>query len=615
VSARSGSRTSGAGPADASPSSTTPSSAPIEDHAALGDGRTVALVDRHGTIDWLPLPGLDDAPVFARLLDEQNGGCVELAPVAEHTMTRRYVPDTNVLETRYETEHGVVRVRDALVTGVAGRLPWAELVRRVEGVEGRVVMQWRVAPGIAFGTRSPWIDDRDAERGIIRAGDLSVGIVTGNVGTPDPVDHSPADAIGARFRTSPGSVHVLGLSATDDEPLHQPDPLRAGEAIDRTIAAWRAWSKEFGYDGPWRDAVQRSALALKLLIHSPSGAIAAAATTSLPERDAGEKNWDYRFAWVRDLAYTVGALVQFGLREETHAALSWLLRSIKASAPDLHIFYRLDGRVDGEVTEHEDTAGWNGIGPVVTGNPAGAQLQLGVYGDLFGIVRSYIAEAEGNVLDIATGELLADIADRVCDRWRSRDSGMWELPETRHYVSSKMGCWQALDAAIDLAARGQIIDRRDRWEPERERIRAWIDENGWDERRGAYTMWPGSSELDVSVLLHAPSGFDRGERMSRTIDALDAELGAGGGRLWRYTGMREEEHPFVACGFWATAALACVGRVPEARERMDSLVGDANDVGLLAEMVTVDGGFRGNFPQALSHLALIDAAIKIRDLG
>ncbi|TPW78531.1 glycoside hydrolase family 15 protein [Schumannella sp. 10F1B-5-1] len=585
----------------------------MEDHAALGDGRTVALVDRSGTIDWLPLPGLDASPMFARLLDETDGGCIELAPVAAHRMTRCYVAGTNVLETRYETEHGVAVVRDALVTGVAGRLPWAELVRRVEGVDGRVVMAWRVAPGTAFGTRSPWI--ADAEQGVIRAGDLTLGVVTGNVGTPDPVDHSSSDALGARFRTSPGSVHVLGLSATEREPLHLPDPLRAGEAIDRTIDGWRTWSKEFAYDGPWRETVQRSALALKLLIHAPYGSIAAAATTSLPETDSGGKNWDYRFAWVRDLAYTVGALVQFGLREETHAALSWLLRAIKASAPDLQIFYRLDGSVDGEVTEHPDTAGWNGLGPVVTGNPAKDQLQLGVYGDLFGIVRAYVAEADGNVLDVGTGELLADLADRVCDSWRSRDSGMWELPETQHHTSSKMGCWQALDAAIDLAERGQIVDRRARWVPERERIRDWIGENCWDERRGAYTMWPGSTELDVSVLLHAPSGFDRGERMSRTIDALDAELGAGRGRLWRYSGMREEEHPFVACGFWATAALACVGRVPEARERMDSLVSDVNDVGLLAEMVTVDGAFRGNFPQALSHLALIDAAIKIRDLG
>lgn len=585
--------------------------APIEDHAAIGDGRTVALIDRTGRIDWLPVPTLDSAPVFAALLDDVNGGSIELAPVAEHRMTRRYVPGTNVLETTYTTERGRVRVRDALVTGIAGRLPWAELTRAIDGLEGIVTMRWRVVPGTVLGSRSPWLDFHD--RCVIRVGDLSLGVVADAIGPVARERSGPSGAVGATFRTHAGSEHTLVVSATEREPLHLPDPRRARAGVERTVAAWREWSAAFSYEGPWAEAVQRSALALKLLIYSPAGSIAAAATTSLPESESGGKNWDYRYAWVRDLAYTVGALVHFGLREETHAALSWLLRTIKEHGPELRIFYTLTGGADGRV-EELPAPGWRGIGPVTQGNRAADQLQLGVFGDLFGIVRAYLDEADGNVLDVETGRFLADVADRVCDSWRLEDAGMWELEEPHHHTSSKMGCWQALDSAVWLAERGHIGDRAERWAEERDRIRDWISAHCWSPERGAYLMWPGSDRLDASVLLHAPSGFDRGERMSSTIDALAAELGDGH-LLYRYTGMRDEEHPFVACGFWRAAALACVGRRDEAVELMDLLVRDSNDVGLFAEMVDADGTAWGNFPQALSHLALIDTAIVIRDLA
>jgi GH15 family glucan-1,4-alpha-glucosidase len=590
--------------------------APIEDHAAIGDGRTVALIDRQGCIDWLPLPSLDAPPVFASLLDDVDGGCIRLEPVAEYRMRRRYLPGTNVLETTYTTDHGTVRVTDALVTGVAGRLPWAELARDVAGLEGTVTMRWSVTPGTAFGTRSPWISD--PERCVMRIGDLTVGVVSDNAGPTRGLDEGPAGAVGGTFRTHEGSQHIVVVTATDHEPLHLPDPEKARDGIARTIRSWRQWSEEFAYEGPWRGDVQRSALALKLLIHSPTGAVAAAATTSLPESGDGQKNWDYRFAWVRDLAYTVGALVSFGLREETHAGLSWLLRTIKENGPEIAVFYTLDGRSGDDVEVEEQRApGWNGIGPVVTGNPAQGQLQLGVYGDLFGIVRGYLREAHGNVLDTETGRFLADVADRVCDNWRKPDAGMWELPDEQHYTSSKMGCWQALDAAIWLAEHDQIVDRADRWREEQTRIRDFIEAECWSESEGAYVMYPGSSALDASVLLHAPSGYDRGHRMSSTIDAVRDQLGSNR-RLFRYSGLREIEHPFVACGFWLAAALSCVGRADEATELMDVLVKDTNDVGLLAEMVDdgPDGQLVhwGNTPQALSHLALINAAITIREM-
>ncbi|RLK46750.1 GH15 family glucan-1,4-alpha-glucosidase [Microbacterium telephonicum] len=583
----------------------------LRTYAPIGDGRTVALVAGDGGIDWMPMPNLDSTPVFARLIDDDDGGCLELAPDGEYTVRRRYLAGTNVLQTTFATDAGTVTVTDALVTGVAGRLPWSQLVRRIDGVEGSVRLRWAVRPGTRLRTASPWVQRADGHH-LLQIGTTTLAVVGGDVGTPRAESRaSPFPAVRGAFTTSPGSRHVLGIVATDDEPLHLPDVTHLDESLDRSIAGWRTWSREFSYDGPWADAVQRSALALKLLVYAPTGAIAAAATTSLPENPGGGKNWDYRYAWVRDLAYTAHALVRFGLREETHAALSWLLKTIRRHGDELHVMYTLRGGVVDGVQEF-DAPGWQGIGPVVAGNPAHDQLQLGVYGDLFAICRTYVDA--GNVLDAATGRLLARTADRTCDLWRQRDSGMWELPELQHYTSSKMGCWQALRDAVHLAEAGAIPGEPSRWAAERDRIAAWIEEECWSEELGAYTMYPGSRELDTSVLLHAESGFDRGERMSRTIDALTAELGAGA-LLYRYSGMRREEHTFVASAFWRAGALACVGRHEEALTAMDDLVGRANDVGIFSEMIDAeDGTFWGNLPQALSHLAVVASALTIRDV-
>ncbi|TQJ31512.1 glycoside hydrolase family 15 protein [Microbacterium sp. SLBN-146] len=581
----------------------------LRSYAPIGDGRTVALIGLRGQVDWLPIPNLGSLPVFARLLDDDTGGCIELEPVGEYEVSRRYVSGTNVLRTTFTTENGRATVTDALVTGVAGRLPWAELARRIDGVTGEVAFTWRVRPGTALGTASPWVQE-SREGPIIRSGATSIAVVGSDHG-PRSTKRESEPQITGRFTATEGSRHLLVVVATHDEPIHLPDPAIVDEGIDRTIANWRTWSREFSWEGRWGPHVQRSALALKLLIFSPTGAIAAAATSSLPENPRGGKNWDYRFAWVRDLAYTAHALVQFGLREETHAAISWLLRTIRRNGPDLHIFYGLDGDVPNEVREY-DVAGWRGIGPVVTGNPAQGQLQLGVFGDLFAICRLYVDA--GNVLDVATGRMLAEIADRTCDLWRNRDAGMWELPELQHYTSSKMGCWQALGDAVHLAEAGQVAGSADRWRAEQENIRAWVEENCWSEDRQAYVMHPDTEDLDASVLLHAPSGFDRGERMSLTIDALAAELGSGP-HLYRYSGMQHEEFAFVACGFWHATALACVGRGHEAIAAMDELVAAGNDVSIYSEMIDSEtGAFWGNLPQALSHLALITAAMTIDEL-
>lgn len=578
----------------------------IEQHAALGDGRTVALIDLSGTVDWLPIPNLDSAPVFAALLDGERGGRMVLRPVSDFASSRRYLPGTNVLETTFTTAKGSVRITDALVTGVAGRLPWLEFARRIEGVSGTVVMDWAVEPGTMLGAASPWAERIDGNR-ILRVGTVNIGVT----GLDDAEDDEDAPRFGGRIRVGEGTRRTLTMVATDDEPLHLPDPGNVDIGIDRTVSNWQLWSRTFSYQGPWQDAVQRSALALKLLLYAPTGAVAAAATTSLPETSRGGKNWDYRFAWVRDTAYALRALARFGLREETHGAISWLLRAVKGDVSELRVLYGLREESSADPQVH-DVPGWHGIGPVVTGNRAAGQLQLGVFGDLLSVALAYAAE--GNVLDIPTRRLVADVADHVCDVWRLPDSGMWELSELRHHTSSKMGCWQALQAALQLVELGQTEGNPSRWRREADLIHEWVDANCWSGRLGAYTMAAGADELDASVLLHAPSGFERGERMRSTIAALRRDLGTGP-LLFRFTGAEAEgERPFTACSFWLAAALACVGDVDEATVLMDDLVDRANDVGLYSEMMDADGTFWGNFPQALSHLGLIDAALTITDL-
>lgn len=552
------------------------------------------------------MPSLDSAPPFAALLDAERGGRVLLRPVAPFRTRRRYLPGTNVLETTFTTDKGEVRVTDALVTGVAGRLPWLELARRIDGVEGTVTMDWAVEPGTMLGVAAPWAETVAGTR-VIRVGPVALAVTGLDDAEPDAAN----PRFGGRIRVAAGSRRTLTVVATEDEPLHLPDPGNVDIGIDRTVGNWEQWSRTFSYDGPWAEPVHRSALALKLLLYAPTGAIAAAGTTSLPETPDGRKNWDYRYAWVRDTAYTLRALSRFGLREETQAAVSWLTTTVAGDPARLKVFYGLRERSETEVRTLE-APGWNGIGPVVAGNRAADQLQLGVFGDLLSIAVAYARD--GNVLDLPTRRLVCDVADHVCDIWRRPDSGMWELTETRHHTSSKMGCWQALQAALELVELGQIAGTPDRWRREAGLIHDWVDEHCWSDRLGAYTMAAGSEDLDTSVLLHAPSGFDRGDRMRSTVEVLRRDLGRGP-LLYRYSGVEAEgERPFVAASFWLVSALACLGSLAEASALMDDLCARANDVGLYAEMLDEDGSFWGNMPQALSHLGLIDAALTIADL-
>ncbi|WP_382307972.1 glycoside hydrolase family 15 protein [Herbiconiux sp. UC225_62] len=585
--------------------------ADLRDYAFVGDGRTVAAVALDGRIDWLPFPSLDTAPVFGALVDAERGGHVALRPDGDFTSRREYLPGTNVLRTTFTTEHGEAMVTDALVTGVAGRLPWAELARRIDGVRGSVVFRWEVVPGSLF-VGAPVRRIETVHGPLLRVGTVDLVLVGFGHGRSDAVGSSRFEGA---FTTTAGSRHLLALCGTDDEPIHLPDPHIVDQGIDRTIDNWAHWSDVFDYEGPWADAVQRSALALKLLIHSPTGAIAAAATTGLPENVEGGKNYDYRFAWVRDLSYAVGALTHFGLREETHAAVSWVLTTLKSHGNELGIFFSLDGSTPAGV-RRTDAEGWRGIGPVVTGNAAAGQLQLGVYADVLGIMRQYV-EA-GNILDGGSAGLLVEFANSACRMWQKKDSGMWELPRKRHYTTSKIGCWRALTDACRLAELGELRPGAEDlalWQKNIRLLEKWIAKHGWSRRRGSYVAYPGADALDASILLHAGSAFGPEERMRATVDRVRSEL-AVGPHVYRYTGVDREEGAFVACGFWLVQALTELGDLPDAIARMDALVDSANDVGLFSEMIDPEtGDFLGNLPQALSHLALVNAAHAIRSAG
>jgi len=399
---------------------------------------------------------------------------------------------------------------------------------------------------------------------------------------------------------------MIAVTASDDEPTYQPSRADLQTRLHATVEHGNAWSDALTYDGPWRAAVHRSALALKLLHYQRTGALAAAATTSLPERVGGPKNWDYRYMWVRDASFTIDAFLRLGLHEEVQAALTFILHCVRSSAPHLRVFYTLDGETPGSETTIA-APGYRDSRPVRSGNGAASQTQLGTFGDLFAAVWLYTQA--GHLLDPATAHLLADLADRCCDLWQTPDAGIWELHDNRHYTNSKMGCWVALDRALRLHDAGQLsTNHPHRWRQERDAIHTWVHQNCWSQRKKSYTFYAGTDDLDAATLLAGQTGFDRGEHLAGTIDAVRREL-ARGPLIYRYTGMDQHEGAFIACSFWLVSALAVLGRHDEATEQMNAAVALTNDLGLLAEQADPhDNSMLGNTPQGLSHLALINAA-------
>lgn len=580
--------------------------APLREYAVIGDGRVAALIARDGAIDWLCASAFDGPSVFAAILDPLRGGAFTLAPRGSFEVARRYVEATNVLETTFTTATGVVRVTDALTLEALGELPWSELARRIEGVAGRVELAWRVEPRFDWG-QAEVVCERRGDMVVARGGRHLAAVQAWDAGDPVVRD---AGAEGAAV-VNEGARALLCLTLAEDKPLAAP----AREAVERrlgfTARAWRDWAGRMDYDGPLREAVRRSALALGVLADGRRGAIVGAVTTSLPESLGGQSNFDYRLSWLRDGSFALDALLHLGFVEHAQAAFSFLMGAARTTHPRLGPIYDMDGRPRSHQTEL-DLQGYMGSQPVRVGNAAASQHQFGGYGDALTTAALFVNR--GHVLDDDTLLRLPELADHVCDIWRGPDSGFWELPDRRHYTFSKMACWGALTRAVALAEEGHISDRSiERWRDEAAAIDRFVVEHCWSEARQAWRMHTETDDLDTTVLLAVRIGYQGtpDPDLGHTMEALREELGRGP-LLYRFSGTQGQEGCFVACSFWLVEALVGAGRAQEGAQLLEELVALGNDVGLYAEEMEPDNReFRGNLPQGLSHLSLINAAAAV----
>ncbi|MDL5364612.1 glycoside hydrolase family 15 protein [Xanthomonas sp. NCPPB 2654] len=586
--------------------------APIESYAALGDGRSVALVAADGSIDWWCVPTMDAPPLFDRLLDARDGGRFAITPVGATDVQRRYRDDSNVLETTVRTASGSARLTESLNSGEAGRLPWSELARRLEGLDGEVEFEICFRPGTRAGTSTPWMSDTPNGR-VFHIGPVMALLRHSQALTVFDYDDR---GVHARLRLHAGQRELLAVLATQDEALPVPPLEDIDERIERSDREWREWTGNLHYDGNYPQAVLRSALALKFLWYSPTGAIAAAATTSLPEGIGGNGNWDYRYAWVRDAAYTTKAFLRVGALPDAKAAFAWLLGTIAKHRPWIRPCYTLHGDLVPDEREI-DIAGYRHTRPVRVGNTATDQLQLCLYGDVFEMTARFVDH--GHILDPHTAQQLFELGNECAEAWMRKDAGFWELEDAQHYTMSKVECWMALRRASELAEAGHLSKAMlPRWQREQARILDWIDAHCWSEDKQAYTLYAGSDALDAGLMLASRFGLGevRRERMLATREAIRRELGGGGEArtlLHRYSGMQEREGAFIACSFWMVEAYGLLDERDEARRLFEHLLDTVgNDVGLLPELVDPHSGAAlGNMPQGLSHLALIHAALAV----
>lgn len=579
---------------------------PIADYAVIGNRRSAACVALDGAIDWLCLPRFDDPSVFGALLDAQRGGSWTLQPDGAFEAEREYVEGTNVLDTTFVSDGGRVRLRDLLSLSGSRWVHWCEVVRQLECLEGEMTLRWRVEPRLDFEAATPEIE-RDGDACLMLHGELMLTLQLFDAGDPQVRD----GGVEGTFTLSKGDRALLVMSSFEDRPVTLPDREAVERRIEETCEYWSGWSSGVVYDGPWSEQVMRSALALELMVHEPDASMIAAVTTSLPERIGGDKNWDYRYAWVRDTTFAMDALLRVGYQDSVQGMLTWLLHTARRTHPRVHTFYGLDGRVHDQSRELS-WEGYRGSKPVRVGNDAGAQLQLGNFGDI--MQTTWLFVREGNRLDPNSAQQLAEVADLLCDLWRKKDCCIWELEDRRHYTQSKMSAWLCFHRAVQLAEGGHIPGEHvPLWREQMDALREFIDTECFDTGRGVWKRWSDDYALDAAVLLVAGMDYVPADdpRLHATIDAVRDELGRGP-LVYRYTGVDQEEGCFLACSFWIVEALARGGRVDEAAPMMEELVELANDVDLYSEMY--DPGRRemlGNFPQALTHLSLISAAFAI----
>ncbi len=588
----------------------------VHDHAIIGDARSAALVSLRGTIDWLCWPRFDSPSVFGALLDDAAGRWT-VAPTAPFRTERRYVDDTNVLETRFVTPTGALVLTDFMpVASDEDRrrvpLPDHAILRIATCVRGEVELETTCEPRPGYGGERLRL--RDAGALGIRA-ETREGLLTLRAQLPLRIEE-PGRVVGTARLRAGDELHLALTLASDWPAILPPLGAPAREALERTVRWWSRWAARIRYGGPARAAVVRSALALRLLVYAPSGAVVAAPTTSLPERVGGDLNWDYRFCWLRDAALTVRALFGLGFDEEAEAFVSWLLHSTRLTQPRLQVLYDVFGNPPAPERVLGRLAGHRGSRPVRVGNGAADQLQLDVYGEVIDAVAHFVRS--GGALDRETRRMLCAFGEYVCRNWQRPDEGIWEPRSgAGHNTHSRVLCWTALDRLLELHAKGHLPRAPvDLLERSRAAIRAEVEAHAWNAALGSYASRLGGADVDAALLLLPWYGFeDAGSpRMRGTWRRVRERLGAGHGLLHRY---RSAESPgegaFGICSFWGAEVLALgAGSEGEAQAAFERLCGFANDVGLFAEEIDpASGEAVGNFPQAFTHVGLINAALSL----
>ncbi len=582
---------------------------PIEEYAVLGDTETAALVSRAGSIDWLCLPQFDSPACFAALLGTRDHGRWLLGPHGKATSTRRYLENSFVLETIHETDSGTVRVLDVMPVG-DGR---ADIVRSVEGLQGHVRMRHEWTVRFGYGKVRPWVSRGTGHRldsDVITAVAGPDQLVLRGTRLPRPSDGHHVD----EFDVAAGQTFTFSTTWCPSY-LGVPEPLDIDSRIAETIELSNDWADRCSYSGPHRELVVRSLLTLRLMTHSRYGGIVAAPTTSLPEQFGGERNWDYRFCWLRDASLTLEALLESGYLEEARLWRNWLVRAVAGDPEDLQIMYTIDGARELPERTLDHLPGYAGSAPVRVGNGAVDQRQA----DVLGEVMIALDEARRHGLEVSTQawSMQRVLVNNLAKRWDAPDNGLWEIRgPLRHFTHSRVMVWAAFDRAVRSVEDWGLEGEVDAWRSLRDRVRDEILERGYDAGRNTFTQHYETTEVDASLLLIPLVGFLPADdpRVRGTIAAVETDL-MRGGFLLRYRtesgvdGLTGDEHPFLACSWWLVSAYAVSGELDKARALMDRLCGLFNDVGLISEEYDpVAERMVGNFPQAFSHLTFIGAA-------
>lgn len=583
----------------------------IGDYAVIGDCRTAALVSKYGCIDWLCWPRFDSPSIFAALLDRERGGYWKIAPAAPFSVQREYLESSNVLQTTFQTSSGAVALLDLMpVTDStqAVMVPDHEIIRQISCTTGQVEIEIDLVPRADYGAKIPPIRN---------FGKLGIRIENGHgvywlrSSIPLRIEDS---AIGAKTTLRAGETLVCSFSYTENAPAVLPPLEQAPRRVETCTKWWQGWTKQAQYDGDFRDEVMRSALALKLMIFAPSGAIIAAPTTSLPERIGGDLNWDYRFCWLRDASLTIRALIELGFWVEATTFLDWLLHATRLTQPELRIIYTLYGNRPPKERESNFLRGYRGSRPVRIGNAARDQVQLDVYGEVVDAAAQFAFH--GGELDREMQKVLVGFGDYVVKHWDAPDQGIWEpRTEPRDHTHSRLLCWTALDRIITLHEKGKIKDiPLEQYKKQAEAIRRQIQQRAWNEKLQSYVSELDGEKVDSSLLLLSWYGFEKpdGPRMRGTYRRLRERLSTPEGLLYRSEDL-PAEGTFAICSFWEAEYLALGGgTTQQTRELMKTLTKHRNDLGLYGEEIDGNTGQAlGNFPQAFTHVGYIGAALSL----